>query len=185
ASDAAYCASAACCDGSAGAWPAFSSTTASSPAGSCANAAASPGSGVLAPAGQATPIRTSRSPRRCATAPCDGSSSAAPTANAGCPVAADAPSLRGAFRAAAASTLTIGSASNDVRLPSQSVAATCTANTPADFGCHVSVRQPPANDTRFVGPAAVVTVTVDGFDSHSRTWPTPALASLNAGGSFS
>ena len=30
-----------------------------------------------------------------------------------------------------------------------------------------------------------MTETVDGFESQNRTWPTPAVPSLNAGGCFS
>jgi hypothetical protein len=106
--------------------PVFNSIATPRPAGTRCSAAMSPGSGVAAPAGHATPKRTSRSPSFCAIAACDGSSSPAPTTTDG--VADEAPS-RDDFGLAslAATARTIGSASNDARLPDQSTDVTCTA----------------------------------------------------------
>ena len=141
ASDAAYCAN----EGVTGV---SASSSSSRGAGVAARLATTAGSGVVAPSGQLTVARLA-------------------TTSGDTPVSSSLDGLTGVN--GPEPTRTIGGASIANVWPFQSVAVMCTGYTPARFGCHVKVCQPPSSGRRLVGPAAVTATTVAGFDNQNRT----------------
>ena len=135
-------------------------------------------------AGHVTPIRARRRPSFCSVAPCDGSSSAAPTAKRRSGRLSSTPPSgvrrsrsrpRSRARSAAHRT-TLGSRPS--RRPSRA-----RDRRPGRFGSgHASVCHPSPSASRLVGPAAVFTWTVAGFESQKRSAPSDAFAIRKAGG---
>ena len=157
------------------------------PAGRRFSAATAPASGLVAPAGQSSVIRTAAKPCCRARLPSVGWSSPAPTvsgASAGV-VAASAVVFRAGFFLcflAGVSTRTIGRAATEASFPAQSVAWIVTGKIPArDGSAQLTVCQPPETEKRRSPPSAS-TRTLEGLDTQNETAPGAVPASLNAGG---
>src|SRR6476659_1835999 len=185
--DAAYCVSAARPAASAGNGLAFSCTIAATLGGSCCSVAAVVGSITVALTGHVSCRRTSLRPACAASADCVASGTVAPTSKGGvAATGASAFKRDGLGFVSVEVARTNGSASNDVVFPAASVAARCTPYAPARFGVpHESVCHPPDTVSRFVGPAAVTAVTVDGFEIQNDSAPDAPGWSCTAGGCVS